>query len=403
MSKFSRTLIGLTLLSFVFIPTLSIGQLRERTRLKTPLLRLPNLGQRQAANGAATPLPLPVASQTANAPTATQTPAPSAIATPTMATATPVSPNAAVPNPALTTPILSPSTAELPAAVPNPPAQQQPITVASANPIGSGRVSAAAIPTESAPTPPAELTPTQTMGLALADADKALQHLRANVRDYTCNFVKRERVGTKLLPTETATIKVRNRVVQNGQIVVPLSVHVKFNGPREIKGREVLYVEGQNKDKLICKEGGTKGRFLPSIWLRQDSSFIMSSNRYPISQIGMTRLAERLIESGRESPVEDCQVKYVHGAKVDGRTCSFLEVIRPTPRPGIPVGHNNVNYAQVFIDTELMMPIRFVAYDWPAKPGERPRLIEQYTYRNIKTNVGLTDKDFSVKNPEYNF
>ena len=129
----------------------------------------------------------------------------------------------------------------------------------------------------------------------------------------------------------------------------------------------------------------------------------MCTNRYPISEIGMSRLAQRLIENGRASPVDDCKVKYIQGAKVDGRICSYLEVVRPKPRPGLPVGHNNVNIAQIFIDSELKMPVRFVAYDWPAQPGGNPRLIEQYTYRNIKVNVGLSDADFSSKNPEYNF
>ena len=219
----------------------------------------------------------------------------------------------------------------------------------------------------------------------------------------TPEFVKRERVKGKLVPTETAVLKIRNRMVQNGRVIVPLSAYMKFTSPASMKGREALFVEGKNNEKIHVKEGGTRGRFLPALWLSQNSSFVMSTNRYPISQIGMTRLAERLIDNGRATPMDGCNVKYVHGAKVDNQSCSYLEIVRPTPRPGIPVGHNNVNYAQIFIDSKLNMPIRFVAYDWPAQPGGKPRLIEQYTYRNIKVNTGLSDVDFSSKNPNYNF
>ena len=115
------------------------------------------------------------------------------------------------------------------------------------------------------------------------------------------------------------------------------------------------------------------------------------------------RLAERLLENGRESPVDGCKIKYIQGAKVNNRICSYLQVIRPTPRPGLPVGHNNVYCAEVFIDSELKMPVRFVAYDWPAVPGGKPRLIEEYMYYNIQVNNNFTDADFSRKNPAYKF
>ena len=31
------------------------------------------------------------------------------------------------------------------------------------------------------------------------------------------------------------------------------------------------------------------------------------------------------------------------------------------------------------------------------------QLLEEYTYTNIKINVGLTDADFDTKNPNYKF
>jgi len=44
-----------------------------------------------------------------------------------------------------------------------------------------------------------------------------------------------------------------------------------------------------------------------------------------------------------------------------------------------------------------------VAYDWPTTPGGEAPLIEEYTYYNVKLNVGLTDLDFDKTNPAYNF
>ena len=57
----------------------------------------------------------------------------------------------------------------------------------------------------------------------------------------------------------------------------------------------------------------------------------------------------------------------------------------------------------LFIDREHGLPIRFEAYDWPRSPGAAPDLIEEYTYNDLKTNVGLTDRDFDPNNASYSF
>ncbi len=396
----TRKSIGLLLLS-VLVVTVANAQLRERTGLKSPVLRLRKANQdkaTEASSDGSVPgdqlVPVPYSRDNT-----TKTESSATMPTPAIATSTGVpNPPTTDSKPAADTPTTNPPAGQTPVqtATPQPARETAPISVASA---------AAATPSDRLNTadPKAEPTPQETMTRAIDDAEAALNYMKANIRDYTCNFSKRERVNGELVPREVASMKLRNRVVQNGKVVIPLSVYLKFNSPSNVKGREVLFVEGRDKDKILCKEGGTRGRFLPAVWLNQTSSFIMSTNRYPISQIGMTRLGERLIENGRESPVDDCKVSYIQGAKVANRPCSYLEVIRPTPRPGLPVGHNNVFCAQIYIDSELKMPVRFAAYDWPATKGGKPRLIEEYMYYNIKVNTGLTDADFSRKNKAYNF
>jgi hypothetical protein len=57
------------------------------------------------------------------------------------------------------------------------------------------------------------------------------------------------------------------------------------------------------------------------------------------------------------------------------------------------------------MDDQLQIPIRYAAYDWPLQPGGdvgEDELIEEYTYVNIKTNIGLEDGDFDPANKEYN-
>jgi hypothetical protein len=58
---------------------------------------------------------------------------------------------------------------------------------------------------------------------------------------------------------------------------------------------------------------------------------------------------------------------------------------------------------RVYVDKQTRLPVQGELYGWPEKAGEYPPLLEQYTYSNIKTNVGLTDSDFDPGNRDYRF
>ena len=241
------------------------------------------------------------------------------------------------------------------------------------------------------------------LNCALTDARDILTHIKTNIRDYTCDFVKRERINGVLSPVERIELKVRNRVMAQDKVDVPFAVYMKYKSPKEVRNREILYIEGENNNKVLAKEGGMRGKWLPSVWLRPDGAFAMKSSRYPISQVGIQRLTERLVEGAEcNDSAHLCKIRYVKGAKVNGRSCSFLEVIREERRPG-PLGPNNIYVAHVFIDEELRIPIRYAAYDWPEVAGGKAVILEEYTYNNIKLNVGLTKKDFDHNNSKYNF
>jgi len=49
------------------------------------------------------------------------------------------------------------------------------------------------------------------------------------------------------------------------------------------------------------------------------------------------------------------------------------------------------------------LPIRFEGYDWPREPGAPADLAEEYSYINLKLNVGLGDIDFDACNRQYSF
>jgi hypothetical protein len=247
---------------------------------------------------------------------------------------------------------------------------------------------------------------THPMDPALAVAHDGLRNIRENVRDYKCVMVKRERIGDTLHDYEYMFAKIRSEQVTNGQVVTPFSVYLYFLKPEDMKGREVIFVRGQNGGKMIAHErrDSFKGKF-GSVWLKPDGSMAMQGNRYPITEIGLETLVIRLIEKGnldkQSGSPEECLVEFRKGAKINGRQCTMLEVKHPQPRP-----YYEFHVARIFIDDELNVPLRYAAYTWPPQPGAEPgndELIEEYTYLKLELNVGLTDKDFDPTNPDYKF
>ncbi len=254
----------------------------------------------------------------------------------------------------------------------------------------------AAAPAAAVPAAATGATP-HPLDRAINIARVALTDMREQVRDYTAIMVKRESVNGVLGETEYMQIKIRcPRQTENGP--VPFSVYMKFLKPRACAGREVIWVDGQNDGKLIAHEAsgiGSMKRFYlePTGWLA------MKGNRYPIHDAGLENLILKLIEKGeRDRAAGYFEVNYREGAVINKRPCSVIELRHDERKPPFEFCK-----AQVFVDDELQLPVRYAAYEWPDRPGDNPKLLEEYTYVNLKLNVGLTDQDFRPENPSYSF
>jgi len=223
------------------------------------------------------------------------------------------------------------------------------------------------------------------------------------IQDYTATLVKRERVGGDLLDYEYIFTKIRNPKVVNGKVVKPFAVYMCFSRPSSMKGREVIYVKGQNDDKLVAHEGGRARKWLPTVWLKPTGILAMRGQRYPIYDVGLRNLIDKLIDLGEKDKAagrDDYVVTFREGAKINKRPCTLLEIKNPRPDPTREL---NFSLAQVFIDDELQVPVRYAAFGFPPAEGEKAPLIEEYTYLRIELNVGLQDKDFDHNNPDYGF
>jgi hypothetical protein len=225
---------------------------------------------------------------------------------------------------------------------------------------------------------------------ALDLARKGLANLRATIHDYSCTIVKRERIDGKLKEHEYMFAKIRHE---------PFSVYLYFLSPEDVKGQEVIWVDGHNEGNMLAHAGSGVRAMVGTVTLKPQSMIAMEGQRYPITEIGVENLARRLVEvAEHDSQFGECEANFYPGAKVNGRVCTCIQVVHPVPRRNF-----RFHLARVFIDDEYMIPIRYEAYDWPAEAGGQPVLMEEYTYMNVKINNGFTDADFDPKNTAYKF
>ncbi|HVU89839.1 MAG TPA: DUF1571 domain-containing protein [Pirellulales bacterium] len=212
----------------------------------------------------------------------------------------------------------------------------------------------------------------------------------SKIQDYSCTLVKRERIDGTLGEHEYIFVKVRHQ---------PFSVYTYFLGPARVKGQEAIFVDGANDGSLLAHGNGIKHRLIGTVSLKPTSALAMSGNRYPITEMGMRRLLERLLEIGsNDVKYGECTVNWIQGAKVNNRTCTCIQVEHPHPRRNFLF-----HLARIYVDDEMQLPIRYEAYDWPSGPSNQPQLNEEYTFLNVKVNNGFTDADFSTENPSYGF
>jgi hypothetical protein len=177
----------------------------------------------------------------------------------------------------------------------------------------------------------------------------------------------------------------------------PFSVYLKFVDPHE--GREVIFVEGKNKGKLLVHEASGIVSLAGTISLSPTGDEAMKENRYPITNIGMEKLVEAMIlQWEQESKFTESAVTVFPQAKIGDVECRMFEITHPKERPQF-----KYKMTRLYIDKKAGLPIRLEQYAFPAKGGETAPLVEEYTYADVKVESKLADLDFDVKNQQYSF
>ncbi|GAA5509233.1 DUF1571 domain-containing protein [Novipirellula caenicola] len=230
-------------------------------------------------------------------------------------------------------------------------------------------------------------------------ATRARAEMARSLHSYTARFVKQEVDHSGLLGEQTEMLlKVQTRF-RNGDESAGKRVYLRFLAPESVKGREVIWAEDLHDGKLLVHEAGLLG-MAPIPPLDPNGFLAMRGQRYPISQIGIVRLVEKLIERGQEDLGNpDIDVTITQDFLFDDISADLIQVKRAKPSGK----EGDFSLAEIVIDPTRQLIVRYRSFGWPESSEEVAPLQESYTYHDIQTNVDLTELDFDPKNPEYGY
>jgi hypothetical protein len=201
-------------------------------------------------------------------------------------------------------------------------------------------------------------------------------------RDYSCLFVKQERIRGQLQPENLITLQVRTQ---------PFSVAMRWLKPHDLAGQEVCFVTGQNNGMMRVHAVGIRG-VAGFVSVDPTDPRALEHSRHSVQEAGIGNLIERFGQRWEaESRWGRTEVR-VAEFTYDRRRCTRVETIHRDNFGGqIPFYRS-----AIYFDKQNHLPIRVENYDWP-RQGEDPRgvLAESYSYANLRVNLGVNEMAFN--------
>jgi len=200
------------------------------------------------------------------------------------------------------------------------------------------------------------------------------------IKDFTATFTKVERLKGKLRPRERMLMKFRAH---------PFSVYFKWIERNE--GREVIYQEGRYDNMIQGHQPVGPLNFKASA--DPNSAMAREHSKRPITEAGFENAAKLIVEVCDIAKARnELNLAYLGTETCDGRPVHVIARTLPEKKKGYPL-----YLLLLYIDKEYKIPVKIVGYNWEYQ------LEGMYVYSDIKLNVGLTDKDFDMANPDYDF
>lgn len=198
---------------------------------------------------------------------------------------------------------------------------------------------------------------------------------------------------------EDYTCRLNKKVRKNGVLHIDRDVSVKYKKPRHYyfrwnsgmaRGREVIFVQGKNNDKIVAHPGGIFK--LLTFHLDPEGYLAMKENRHSLKSSGMEKIMA-LVESNAalaQSKGLDA-IRFMGEGRFDGKRIWIVEGLFPE-RQGFYAHRIRLCFCPM-----LNLPLKVSIFDGSG------RLVEDYEFHDLKINVGLSENDFEPHNPQYGF
>jgi hypothetical protein len=210
--------------------------------------------------------------------------------------------------------------------------------------------------------------------------ETCLERYEQEVQGYSLTFVKKERIKGKLHPPA----KDKYEIIRVSFREKPFSVLFEWKeNPRNKLAAKCLYVEGENKNKIVAKG------VIPFVKeYAVDGPDARDNGRYTIAEFGLGKAQERTVAAMRKAEARGAlHVRYEGQVSLDevgGRKC--YKFIRT---PYQPTEEEGVNELTLYIDCENGLQIGSILRD------PEGQLIAEYFFRDIELNPAFSEKQFT--------
>lgn len=255
----------------------------------------------------------------------------------------------------------------------------------------TGMLPAMMVPVERAQAAPALHSGGSASLASLAERDPlglvrlARERCERRIRDYSCIFIRQERIGEKLTPQQHIKVLYRNE---------PQSVLMTWVRNQD-RVRRAVYVEG----KLVDSDGAERALVEPSgalvrlaakkLAIPIHGALARASSRRTIDQFGfsaMFKLMESVNKLALDRGVLD--IRYEGQGSVDGRPTYVL--VRHLPYSG-PDGEFPDARLVLHLDQEWLLPVAIYSY----ADREEKELLGSYVLTSVKLNQDFDDETFA--------
>jgi len=218
-----------------------------------------------------------------------------------------------------------------------------------------------------------------------------LDNYRQHYTDYTCTFIKHERINGRFMPKQVVDVAYRQQ---------PYSVAMAWrttdedgSGLTMPKGDRALFVEGRWDSQMLVRPTSGLLQALTGGSVRRDpiDPDVMQNTLRPINSFGFERSLVSLLGVYTDAHEAGDLATGTEGtARIDGRDVIILTRALP------PVNDYPAARTVIAIDLEYLVPVLVEGYDWQ---GQK---FCTYQFKDIQFNLDLPEERFTPQSLDMN-